>query len=135
MTGLLSTVSHIFPIVFIFIISALGVFFIRRQLLKHFTDEKTQKIITKAYKAILGGMIAAVALIVFIVLVFLSNPLERANIKTNTAAMVDNSYIDKTREEINKTNKEVVERKHIEKETEATNDNERAFAESKELFK
>ena len=84
----------------------------------------------------IGATVAAASIIVIIVF-FLSSPLERPHedIETISEAVIDEGFKRPTRSEIEKSNKEVVEKKHKEKARAAEKDNKDAMEEATKLFR
>ena len=137
-TGLITAIqSHIATVIIIYI-QLLFIFILAYKFFLNRSEKNTvKKKITKAFKAVLKAITIIFILIIISILLFLSNPFERAEIKTIKEIVVDDTYHEliKTKPEINKLNKEVIEQKHKENEKEASDDNMEAFNKSKQLFK
>lgn len=133
MQGLISTSHHIIPMLVIYLIVIFAVVLVRRQILKNYPS--LVKLTIRISKVIFGVLTLGIILIIIIVLGFLSNPFEREQIKTISTATIDQEFKDAKSNEITEINKEVVNRSHIEKEIEATKDNQKALEDSKNIFK
>jgi len=133
MIGPISTIHHIGPILLIYFITLFVIFLIKKQIIKF--CPKTISIVTLISKITMIAVTIAMVLTVVIVFGFLSNPFERAKIKTISPAIIDETFNPKPLNEIRMENEEVINKKHIEKEVEATTDNQKAFEDSKNIFK
>lgn len=135
MIGIISTIQHIAIIVLLWLFSFIVVFIIKKNAIKYIKKKKEIKRVKKI-AAIVNTIFSTIAIIIIIsVVLFLSNPFERTEIKTIKESIVDDSFISTTKDIINQTNKEVIEKKHLEKEEEAEQDNINAMKEAKKLFK
>lgn len=133
MTGIISTLHHIIPILAIYFIIILIVVFVKGQVLK--TQQEIEPLVTQISKIIFRVLTAGTILMIIIVLGFLSNPFEREQIKTISPAIINQEFKFKSSNEIVKINEEVVNKKHIEKEAEAIKNNQKAVEDSKNIFK
>ena len=133
MHGLQSTLNHIIPIIVIYILFCLVMWFVKSEVLKKADDNRRKQIISSYKDAVRWAGILCFIIIVA-VLGFLSNPFEREYIRTINLSEPSESYEPPTIVEIDVINKEAESTKHIEKEEEAEQDNTNALNKSKELF-
>lgn len=133
MHGLQSTLNHIIPIIVIYILFCLVMWFVKSEVLKKADDNRRKQIISSYKDAVRWAGILCFIIIVA-VLGFLSNPFEREYIRTINLSEPSESYEPPTIVEIDVINEEAENAKHIEKEEEAEQDNTNALNKSKELF-
>ncbi|MGD9157258.1 MAG: hypothetical protein PVG39_02530 [Desulfobacteraceae bacterium] len=99
-------------------------------------EDRTDISGVKKVMKILRFAITVVALVIAVAIgMFLHNFYARPHIPTVRDAVVDDSYVAPTKEEVAKTNEEIVNKPHIEKEEAAEKDNNKAMQEANELFK
>jgi len=89
----------------------------------------------KISKILFGATSTVAILTIVLVLGFLSNPFERVEIKTINTSSIDESFTPKSSDEISRENKDITQKQHVEKEIKATTDNQKAFEDSKNIFK
>ena len=133
MTGLISTIHHIGPILLIYLFSLLFWFLVKRQIVKIWPS--TMTFMPKISKILFGATSTVAILTIVLVLGFLSNPFERVEIKTINTSSIDESFTPKSSDEISRENKDITQKQHVEKEIKATTDNQKAFEDSKNIFK
>jgi len=147
MFGLESLLHHLVTLFLVWLIMIFAIRFAKRIALREaggiFSDKdsnwKNQKIITINRIAVfVYNIVTSIVIIMGIVIAFfLWNPMERdyEEMDKITPATEDRNIKKFTKEEIFKSNKEVINRKSTEKEMEAEADNKKAMEEASEVFK
>jgi len=99
-------------------------------------EAKKEKLAKMFSLASIAATAIAVAALVILVL-FASNPTARTSEQMGSikGARTDKDYVAPTKDEIEAVNKDATEKKHIEKETEATEDNAKAMKDSIDMFR
>ena len=133
MTGLLSTLGHILPICSLWLFAMILIGIVRIFFLKK-VPEPNRVLVNKIIRYVICGITAVAFIYISGVLLFLSNPLERKNIKTIPEATVSESFKEQTKKEVEVLNRELEEGKHIEKGVEAERDNTQAMEEASKIF-
>jgi len=148
MTGLISTLPHIITVAALWLVVVVIAQIVKAGVFRGMDtvqgDDETKKQnderkknVKKVVSLVNIGSTAVAVSVILLVVVFLSNPYERTHegIKTTTPAVVDESFKEPTKAEIEKSNKEVTEKKHKEKEEAAERDNKAAMEEAEDIFR
>lgn len=140
MQGLISMLPHIITVILIYLAILIIAQIVKRSMLKSIGVVKGMKgfikkrgisrIVSLVNIWATGAMVVVVVLIVL----FLSNPFERSHVPTIAEAAIDESFQEPTKAKIATSNKEVIKKKHLEKEQEAETDNAAAMKEAANLF-
>lgn len=144
--NMFSSIGYIIPVVLIWlaiiIITQLAKFLIKKSGTIATSDnadkikevEKHYGIIDKGAKLIALWATILAIIVITLAILFMTNPSERKEIKTIPEAQIESNFKEPSKSEIEESNKDVIEKKHLEKEREATEDNNKAMEEATEIF-
>ena len=134
MVGLFSTIPHIVTIILLWLVAMVILWGFKRFMVKYAEidfEYNLDKVVRATRYLITSAAFVSIILVVF----FLSNPFERAEIKTIPKAEVEESFTPPSLDSINNTNKQAVSEKSNENWKEAEEDSYKAMEKADDIFK
>ena len=134
MSGILDNiVFNVIPIIVVLFVMLMTIKLFSIIIMKIFKDANKAKV-DKITKVIMSCAVLIGIAVIALSVAFLSNPFERKNAKTITSAVVDESYVAPSTNEIATSNKESVTTKDKENKESAATDNTKAMEDALKLF-
>lgn len=140
MTGITSILSHLITVVllwvaFVLIVQCIKYFILRESSKLGEANKQNKKNISRLVSFVNAGATVVVLIVVLLIMFFLYNPTERSYEEMDKIGTIVPEIIEPTEDEIKASNKEVMERKSVEKEKEAEQDNIEAMEKAEKLFR